>query len=356
MIITADALQGLKTIETASVDTCITSPPYYMLRNYGAEGQIGLEPTPDAYIGRLVEVFHEVRRTLRDDGTLWIVIGDSYAGSSKGGSAGSIQDNNRGGHSVRRTLTPAVNGIKPKDLIGVPWMLAFALRADGWYLRQDIIWSKPNSLPESVMDRCTKSHEYIFLLSKSREYYYDAEAISEPAAVSTLKRIGQDLEHQRGSDRQPGRGKPMKAAPPRYGGKKYTVNPEVFFRTKSGNAYVYKPYRNKRSVWTVTVKPFKEAHFATYPIDLIEPCVLAGSRRGGTVLDPFMGSGTTGVAAMRHGREFVGIDINPVYCEIAERRISRFWEGGSVSARKVDPDQMDMFDYYDIKLDAKSCL
>ena len=235
-------------------------------------------------------------------------------------------------------------------------MLAFALRADGWYLRQDIIWSKPNSLPESVMDRCTKAHEYIFLLSKSREYYFDAEAISEPAAISTLKRIGQDLEHQNGSSRQPGRSKPMKAAPPRYGGKKYTESPDVFFRTKSGNAYVYKPYRNKRSVWTVTVKPFKDAHFATYPVDLIEPCVLAGSRRGGIVLDPFCGSGTTGVAAMRHGREFVGIDINPAYCEIAERRISRLWEGGSVSARKVDPDQMDMFDYYDIKLDAKSCL
>jgi len=352
MIINADAIQGLQSIETATVDTCITSPPYYMLRNYGVEGQIGLEQTPDMYICRLVEVFREVRRVLRDDGTLWVVIGDSYAGSSTGGGADYKQESNRGSKSVRGLLTPAADGIKFKDLIGIPWMLAFALRADGWFLRQDIIWEKPNPMPESVKDRCTKAHEYIFLLSKSHRYYFDTDAISEPVADSTLKRIGQDLEYQRGSYRQPGRDKPMKAVLPRYGGKKYTENPEVFFRTKSGNAYDYKPLRNKRSVWTIPTKPYKEAHFATFPVELIEPCILAGSRHGGLILDPFAGSGTTGVGALRHGRRFIGIDINPEYCGIAEKRLATYWMERSAITKKPDPAQISMFEDYDIKLNA----
>ena len=322
MIISSDAIQGLESIESASVDTCITSPPYYWLRDYGIDGQIGLEQTPEEYIDKLVQVFREVRRTLKNDGTLWIIIGDSYAGSNKGVAGSKKQASNKGSDSVRGKRTPTLNDIKTKDLIGIPWRLAFALRADGWYLRQDIIWSKPNPMPESVTDRCTKAHEYIFLLSKAPKYYFNAEAISEVVADSTLKRIEQDIEHQKGSNRQMGRNKPMKAVLPRFGGNKYTENPEVFFRTKSGNAYDYKPYRNKRSVWTVTTKPYKEAHFATFPIELIEPCVLAGSRPGGLVIDPFMGSGTTGIVAKMHGRNFIGIDINPEYCEIAKRRIS----------------------------------
>jgi DNA modification methylase len=323
MIIVSDAIQGLETIETESVETCITSPPYFRLRNYGIDGQIGLEKTPEEYVDKLVKVFREVRRTLKNDGTLWVIIGDSYAGSSKGVPGSKKQVSNKGSDSVRGIRTPTFNNIKTKDLIGIPWKLAFALRADGWYLRQDIIWSKPNPMPESVTDRCTKAHEYIFLLSKAKRYYFNTEAISEPAADSSIKRIRQDIEQQKGSDRQPGRCKPMKAVLPRYGGKKYTECPDVFFRTKSGNAYNYKLYRNKRSVWTCTTKPFKEAHFATFPIDLVEPCVLASSRPGGLVIDPFMGSGTTGVVAQMHGRKFIGIDINPEYCDIAEKRLAK---------------------------------
>ena len=301
-IITADALQGLARVETATVDTCVTSPPYYMLRDYGIAGQIGLEATPKEYIAALVKIFHDVRRTLKDDGTLWIVVSDSYAGSGKGG--GGKQDTNIGSLTVRGKVTPAGDEFKYKDLIGIPWLLAFALRADGWYLRQEIIWQKPNAMPESVKDRCTKAHESIFLLAKSKKYYFDAEAIQEPVSDGTLKRVrpGRDL--------------------PRYGGKKYTEKPNVFFQTKSGNLYDYQPYRNKRSVWTVAVTPYKDAHFATFPLDLITPCILAGSRPGGLVIDPFMGSGTTGVAALKHGRNFIGIDINPEYCGIAERRLA----------------------------------
>ena len=212
--------------------------------------------------------------------------------------------------------------IKRKELIGIPWRLAFALQARGWYLREDIIWAKPNPMPESVKDRCTRSHEYIFHLTKSAHYYYDAKAISEPSAESTVKRIAQDVEHQTGSSRAIGKTNGnMKACVPRYCGKKYTEHPEQFYRTKSGNAYDYRPRRNKRDVWTVSTKPCKEAHFATFPLDLIEPCILAGSVRGGVVLDPFAGSGTVGVAAVQHGREYILIKLNPAYIEIIDKRI-----------------------------------
>lgn len=274
-ILVGDALERLREMPDESVHTCVTSPPYYNLRDYGAAGQIGTEETVEEYIDRLVEVFREVRRVLRPDGTLWVVIGDSYAANGR-----------------------TARGCKGKDLIGVPWQLAFALRADGWYLRQDIIWAKSNGLPESVRDRCTKSHEYIFLLSKRPRYYFDAAAISEPIAGSSARRYGQDLAGQKGSNRQPGKDAPMKAALPRVSGR-----------------------RNKRDVWTVSVSCYRCAHPAVFPEKLIEPCILAGSPEGGTVLDPFAGSGTTGAAAKRLGRDFIGCEIDPGYVQIARKRI-----------------------------------
>lgn len=329
-VIFGDALHGLKMLESESVDTCITSPPYYNLRDYGKDEQIGRENTPEEYINNLVLIFREVRRVLKKDGTLWINIGDCYAGSGKGGSSYPEnakkykQGSNRGsiGSYLSKTTSPEC---KPKDLIGIPWMLAFALRADGWYLRQDIIWAKPNPMPESVRDRCTKSHEYIFLLSKSARYYYDAEAIAEPCATSSMARYSQDLEHQAGSERVQGKTNGnMKAALPRYGGKKYTAHPEMFCRTKSGNAYDFRPKRNKRDVWTVSTKPFKGAHFATFPDTLITPCVLAGSKEGGVVLDVFCGSGTTMMVANRYGRNGIGIELNDAYEQLIKDRIGEY--------------------------------
>lgn len=300
-VIFGDALRGLRLLEDESVDTCITSPPYYKLRDYGKDGQIGLENTPEEYIQKLVEVFREVYRVLKRDGTIWVNIADSYAGSS------------------------TAAGRKSKDLIGIPWMLAFALRADGWYLRQDIIWQKPNPMPESVKDRCTKSHEYIFLLSKSPRYYFDGEAIAEPVTDSSMKRYNQNIQEQKGSERVPGKSNGnMKAALPRYGGKKYTEYPDQFYRTKSGNMYDLRPKRNKRDVWTVSTKPYKGAHFATFPDTLITPCVLAGSREGGVVLDPFCGSGTTLMVANKYGRNGIGIELNDTYWELIKDRVGEY--------------------------------
>lgn len=321
MIIQGDALSVLKTFADESVDCCVTSPPYYNLRDYGCEGQIGLEKTPEEYIQKLVEIFREVRRVLKKDGTLWVNIADSYAGSGKGASnypenaKKHKQGTNKGscGSYLQKTVS---SDCKSKDLIGIPWMLAFALRADGWYLRQDIIWAKPNPMPESVKDRCTKSHEYIFMLSKTPRYYFDDAAIAEPSKESTIKRPSQNIENQNGSY-LPGKtnGK-MKAVAPRYG----------------GNAYDYRPKRKKRDVWTVTTKPFKGAHFATFPPDLIEPCILAGCPAGGVVLDPFAGSGTTGMVAKRHGRAFALIELNNDYIKMCEERTdcvgSKFMKGG----------------------------
>lgn len=301
----SDAVTGLKQLEPESVNCCVTSPPYYGLRDYGVSGQIGLESTPEEYINRLVDVFRGVWRVLRDDGTLWINIGDSYAGSGKGAWSNKTAQKetyvpDTGGAVAKMAKT--FEGIKPKDLIGIPWMLAFALRANGWYLRQDIIWQKPNAMPESVTDRCTKSHEYVFLLSKSPHYYFDAESISEKVALSTVVRMSQD------------------AVAPRFGGKKYTEDPDAFFRTKSGGIYEFHERRNKRDVWNVSTHPFKEAHFATFPPELIKPCILAGCPEGGTVLDPFMGSGTTLITANELDRNCIGFDINPDYCDMANRR------------------------------------
>jgi DNA modification methylase len=323
-----DCMDGLKILDDCSVDCCVTSPPYWGLRDYGVEEQLGLEDTPEEYVNNLVEVFREVKRVLKDDGTLWLNLGDSYSGSGKGGAAYPEnakkykQGSNKGMLGAIKTIKSSNINYKPKNLIGIPWRVAFALQADGWYLRQDIIWAKTNPMPESVKDRCTKSHEYIFLLSKNAQYYFDAEAIAEPATESTIKRLSQDVESQEGSSRIPGKTNGnMKVVKPRYGGKKYTENPEAFYRTKPGNAYDYRPKRNKRDVWTVSTKPFKEAHFATFPPDLIEPCILAGCRVGGIVLDPFMGSGTVGLVAKRHNKKYIGFELNVKYIDIAAKRI-----------------------------------
>lgn len=300
MIIQGDSLTVLKTLESQSVQCCVTSPPYYALRDYGVDGQIGLEETPEQYIEKLVDVFREVRRVLKDDGTLWVNIGDSYCGT---GDKGNCKDPKYydGGNGQSVSKNRVVKGCKPKDLIGIPWMLAFALRADGYYLRQDIIWEKPNPMPESVTDRCTKSHEYIFLLSKSADYFFNHNAMKEKAVCTSEQ---------------------ARVHAARYGGNKYTSTPDVFNRTKSGNAYNYTGYRNKRDVWNVSTKPYRGAHFATYPEELIVPCILAGSKEGDTVLDPFNGAATTGVVCTKNKREYIGIELNPEYVALSEKRLA----------------------------------
>jgi DNA modification methylase len=308
-----DCLTSLRAMPDQSVQTCVTSPPYFGLRDYGVDGQIGLEATPDAFVARLVEVFREVRRVLRDDGTLWLNLGDSYAAARggthqpaetlAGGRGGKTDDGERVNRDRHDGYNPTRNapaiGLKHKDLIGIPWRVAFALQADGWYLRQDIIWHKPNPMPESVTDRCTKAHEYLFLLSKSPRYYFDADAIKE-ASVDPESHKGM---RQRSADKREG---------------------DPFFATKVGNSAAGKTYptRNRRSVWTVTTKPFKGAHFATFPPDLIEPCVLAGCPVGGVVLDPFGGSGTTAGVALKNGRKAVLCELNPEYAAMMPARIA----------------------------------
>lgn len=296
-ILQGDCRDVLGSLADGSINCCVTSPPYFGLRDYGVEGQLGLEPTPDEFVSAMVEVFREVRRVLRDDGTLWLNLGDSYANDGKwGGSTGGKHASALHGNSGigRRLLT---TGLKPKDLIGIPWRVAFALQADGWYLRQDIIWHKPNPMPESVTDRCTKAHEYIFLFAKSERYYFDADAIKEQAVSN----------HASGNGFKGRQGGAIHT--PMSGG--------------AGTADQWLPggMRNRRSVWTVSTKPFKGAHFATFPPDLIDPCVLAGCPVDGTVLDPFFGAGTTGLVAQKHGRNCVGIELNPDYIAIANERL-----------------------------------
>lgn len=356
-ILIGDCRERLAELPDASVHCCVTSPPYFGLRDYGVDGQMGLEATPDEFVSGMVAVFREVRRVLHDDGTLWLNIGDSYSGSGRGGNpeAGTKQGTNRGSQSVgllygreqesrdaERARIKAQNdaiacsGVKPKDLIGIPWMLAFALRADGWYLRQDIIWSKPNPMPESVRDRCTKAHEYLFLLSKGPRYHYDAEAIAEPISAASVARLAQDVENQAGSSRVPGKiNGTMKAVRKSrnrttFRGGSYCNN-ESFdndgdMKSKGGDVVRESGTRNRRSVWEVPTQPFKEAHFATFPPALIEPCILAGCPKGGTVLDPFGGAGTTGLVADRLQRNAIMVELNPEYAEIARNRMQR--DGG----------------------------
>ena len=276
--------------------TCVTSPPYYGLRDYGHQGQIGLEETPEDYIKAMVEVFRCVWDVLEDDGTLWLNIGDSYSGSGKGtaGNLGKTHNERHMEHTKTSGLVP--QGCKPKDLIGIPWMMAFALRADGWYLRQDIIWHKPNPMPESVQDRCTKAHEYIFLMSKSQKYHYDIDSIKEDAHTTDTSDRNRDesrLNNTPGRTRMAG----------------LTTN--------------HYEKKNKRSVWTVTTKPYEGAHFAVFPSDLIEPCILAGAPVGGIVLDPFMGSGTTAQVAQNLGRKYLGCELNPEYKTLQDKRLAQ---------------------------------
>lgn len=321
-----DSAKTIASWPDGCVDCCVTSPPYYGLRDYGADGQIGLEPTPEEYIARLIEVFRQVRRVLKPSGTLWVNIGDSYAGSGKGAWKNKTAQKEvyvpDPGDKVSR-MPKGWDGIKSKELIGIPWMLAFALRADGWYLRQDIIWSKPNPMPESVTDRCCKSHEYIFLLSKSGKYYFDAEAIKQLAKPSTLVRVAQDVEHQVGSSRTLKTNGRMKAV---IGGRKRqraneSLDPsDPMFRHNSYREYEYTDRVNKRSVWEVATTPFNGAHFAVYPEALIVDCIKAGCPENGVVLDPFMGAGTTALVAKKLNRNFVGCEINPANIELAYRR------------------------------------
>jgi DNA modification methylase len=305
-ILCGDALSVLRSLPAGIAQTCVTSPPYWGLRDYGVDGQLGLEATPEEGCSRLVMVFREVKRVLRDDGTCWVNLGDTYFGDSptraKSSEAFSetwdkTQTRSRGG---KRRSAARLGDLKPKDLVGIPWMVAFALRADGWYLRAEIIWSKNNPMPESVRDRPTKSHEQIFLLAKSERYHYDADAVREPHTAlgrppGNKSRIyfDRDPQHHNGHKRRPEQAKSFHALG-----------------------------RNKRSVWTVATAPYSEAHFATFPPKLIEPCVLAGAPAGGLVLDPFMGAGTVGVVARRHSRHYLGIELNPAYVEMAERRIA----------------------------------
>lgn len=290
------------------VQMCVTSPPYFGLRDYGHDGQIGQEPTPEEFIANLVDVFRLVRELLADDGILFVNIGDSYNGSGKGVAGhNSLLGKVVSDAQATNRLTK-IDGLKPKDLIGIPWMLAFALRADGWFLRQDIIWAKPNPMPESVTDRCTKSHEYIFLLSKSQKYYYDADAIAEPAQYGEQHA---NKSTSWGTDRK----HPNKANVSNYAfiGDNHTCG-----KDKDGN-YT----RNKRSVWTVNTKPYSGAHFAVFPEELIEPCILAGSRIGDIVFDPFFGSGTTGQVSQNLGRKWIGCELNPEYEKLQNQRVAQ---------------------------------
>ena len=330
-VLVGDCRAILRSLPSESVQCCVTSPPYWGLRDYGHADQIGQEATPELFVQTLVEVFREVRRVLRDDGTLWLNLGDSYAGSGKGRNAdgshreGGKQGTSRGTIEGRLVKTHAPD-CKPKDLIGIPWRVAFALQADGWHLRQDIIWHKPNPMPESVKDRCTKSHEYIFMLSKSERYLWNQDAIAEPVADATVQRIQQaTLDGQEGSGRVPGKtnGK-MKAVVNESARKALRTDVESRHRSSipGGQSLCAEPKatRNKRSVWNVPTAPYKEAHFATYPPDLIKPCILAGTKPGDMVLDPFGGSGTTGQVALELGRKATLIELNPDYAKIIDQR------------------------------------
>ena len=303
-----DCLEVMADMPDNSVNCCVTSPPYWGLRDYGHDGQFGLEPTPDVYVAKMVAVFREVRRVLRTDGNCYINLGDSYAGSTKGsGGPSKKQKSNAGAWYKPVHFDLSAANLKPKDLVGIPWRVAFALQSDGWWLRQDIIWHKPNPMPESVKDRCTKSHEYLFHLTKSARYWYDAEAVKEKAATGT------DLGLLRG--RNAGGNGADKIA---WHAQSIKDRQDSGVNSRNGNP---SGKRNKRSVWTVATKPYGGAHFATFPPKLIEPCILAGCPCGGVVLDPFAGSGTTLMVALQHGRKPIGIELNAEYIEIARARI-----------------------------------
>lgn len=321
-ILTGDCRDVLKTLPDESVHCCVTSPPYFGLRDYGVAGQIGLEPAPDEFVDELVTVFREVRRVLRSDGTCWLNLGDSYANDGKWGG-------HTGGKHVKALHCSPIGrnkrytGLKPKDLIGIPWRAAFALQADGWYLRKDIIWHKPNPMPESVTDRPTSSHEHVFLLAKSASYFYDADAIREAESVPDwddgtrtfggVNKHGANVQH---GERTTGRvaGARKRGLPPRHAPYASSDQSGLDDVARGGG-------RNARDVWTIATKPYADAHFATFPPDLAERCIKAGCPQGGVVLDPFGGAGTTGLVADRLRRDAILIEINPEYAAMAERRI-----------------------------------
>jgi len=304
-ILVGDVRKRLKEIPDQTVQCCVTSPPYWGLRDYGADGQIGLEQTPNAYVAEMVSVFREVKRVLRDDGTLWLNLGDTYASSWGSGRRNIIGNPSR----TERTIKMG-DGLKEKDLVGIPWRVAFALQADGWYLRQDIIWAKPNPMPESVKDRCTRSHEYLFMLTKSRKYYFNDKAIAEEAKTKP----GATWQERKAAGATAGN---VIVGHETGNGTQRVVHGKGV----TSNLTRQDGMRNKRSVWTITTKPFRGAHFAVMPEALVEPCVLASTRTNDLVLDPFTGSGTVGVVALKHDRNFVGVELNPEYAEIARNRI-----------------------------------
>jgi hypothetical protein len=300
-IMLGDVKSQLLQIQSETIQCVVTSPPYWGLRDYGNEAQIGLEETPQEYVDSMIDVFREVHRVLKLDGTLWLNLGDSYASfrdgkatpdTTRGNSEGTLVP--KGSAKNRMAATFTGTGIKHKDLVGIPWRVAFALQQDGWYLRQDIIWAKPNPMPESVRDRCTKSHEYLFMLTKSPKYYFDNQSIRETAVTGSWDKL------------------------PPIGRKKHQENGNP---TYSGNQPANDGKRNKRDVWTINTKPFKGAHFAVMPEALVEPCILAGSQKGDLILDPFSGSGTVGVVALKHQRNYVGVELNPAYAQISAERI-----------------------------------
>ncbi|PSJ72376.1 site-specific DNA-methyltransferase [Sphingobacteriales bacterium UPWRP_1] len=312
-----DCIDGLRTLPDACIDACITSPPYYGLRDYGTENQLGLERTPTEYVAKLVEIFSHVYRVLKAEGTLWLNLGDSYSSHkdcksisqtiAKGTNREHAHVIEKGKSRTRDSKMLKKEGLKNKDLIGIPWRVAFALQQYGWYLRQDIIWSKPNPMPESVKDRCTKAHEYIFLLSKAPKYYYDYKAILELAKYD-------------------GRKDTKVKSSKKYNNSDYLASNKAQTLNLNGRErWIYKiedvQARNKRSVWNVATKPFREAHFATFPPDLILPCILAGCPPNGIVLDPFMGAGTTAMVASQNGRNYIGFELNPTYVKMAVDRV-----------------------------------
>lgn len=307
IIINRDCLLALRDLPDESVNCCVTSPPYYALRDYGMDAQIGREDSPEEYIRRLVLVFREVRRVLTADGTLWLNIADTYCGTgNKGGYLDPKNPKGRNGQSV--SLARRASECKQKDMIGIPWLLAFALRADGWYLRSDIIWCKANPMPESCKDRPSRCYEHVFLLTKSKKYYYDTLAIAEPIAEGTAARYkGGRSVSSKYAEEIPGQGKVQKLNAARAAG---TITDADI-----------SPVRNARDVWHINTVPYKGGHFAAYPPKLAERCILAGCPRGGVVLDPFFGSGTTGLAAVKNDRRYIGIELNAEYCELAKERI-----------------------------------
>lgn len=347
-LIQGESLEILKTLPDASVHCCVTSPPYWGLRDYGVDGQLGLEATPEEYVEKMVAVFREVKRVLRDDGTLWLNLGDSYMSNPR-------MDNEdvKYGPGRNRIDNPnrhKIPGLKPKDLVGMPWRVAFALQAEGWYLRCDIIWQKPNPMPESVSDRPTKAHEYVFLMSKSQKYFFDQEAVKETASPDSHRRyargrsgnhkwadggpgnrtIARTFEHMKkpaGWDTAPGAHSSIhragRSSAPGVTPKSADAGNGKIKANESFHAAVCDivDKRNIRSVWTIPTQPFKEAHFATFPEKLVIPCIKAGSPVGGTVLDPFAGAGTVGVVAEKLGRDFIGIELNPDYHKMALNRI-----------------------------------